>query len=122
MTIGTRWDKSLLDRTLDMLKNSIVPFIRFIPLGSWDMDADANLSFTMGSDKFKDMSGNAYKRIMFCCVLIIADDGTRSIQMPQISFTWDSSSFVITRGSGYDSTDYNDITINRGYLFLILHI
>ena len=111
--------KENIELIKDNIRGSLIPFISRVKLNAWDMDATATKTFTFGSDLgFKNIQASS---IFFCFIVIFGDDGSYWVSMKDIYFSWDSTTFTITRvASGlFDNTNFDSTSINRGYLFLI---
>jgi len=113
------FSREYIEVLIEQFRGSIIPYISRIKIGAWDMPSTRSISFTFGSDLgFKNIKADS---IIFCFAIIFGDDGSKSISMKDIYFSWDDTTFKIwkTGSSLYNTTNYDDTTINRGYMFLL---
>ena len=118
------WSGTLaLDSIINRLKGSQVVAFNPLDLGSWDMDATASKTWTVGTTAgVKNLTDTG--RVSGFHVVVRNDAGVKYIDHPELKLTVDGDDIVLTRDSAgaFDTTDFDDTTIDRGELILLLSV
>jgi len=84
----------------------------YFSIGGWDMDADASKSIALNIDDDK---------LIHVSVVITSDSGTLTLPIND-GGSWNYTSPTLTlqrdNGGAFDTTNYDDDTINRGFVYV----
>jgi hypothetical protein len=112
-----------------METNGTVNYPKIIPIGDWDMDANDRVSVSHGL-------GINWHKVLSIFVMILDDgnniytplnmyDSVHNDWLPSGAIYDLNDTFIIPirrSGSGYDSTEYNLVPHNRGYIYIWLFL
>lgn len=89
---------------------------KFINIGVWNMDSTALKSVAHGLTFAKIRSAKAfvYDDTSSYCKDVLSGDNANNPG----SVSWDSTNINLYRGSLFDTTDFNDAVMNRGFIII----
>ena len=104
--------------------NSLLSTVNYIEIGVWDMDANANKTVSYTAPTGYTLIG--YKAFILNDAGGVLSNGLQSQGFNTIpmecSYSYLANTFTLNRNGSdvYDSTDFNDAVMNRGYIVLDL--